>query len=52
MLNTSFGKDTQGMLEFYLSSLSDPNFLKGTFLTASRALLIKNIYDGFRKAKK
>lgn len=52
MLNTSFGKDTQGMLEFYLSSLSDSNFLKGTFLTASRALLTKNIYDKFRKAKK
>lgn len=52
MLNTTFSRDTQGMLEFYLSSLSDPNFLKETFLTASRALLIKNIYNGFRTTKK
>ena len=53
LLGTSFTKSEDDMYKLYLSStlMKNDDFIKDTFLAATRSLLINNIYTEFRNSK-
>jgi hypothetical protein len=50
--NTFFGKDRDGLKLFYLINKMNKNNFKEMFLSASRALLVTDIYNQFKNATK
>lgn len=52
MLNTDFSKNNQSLNELAISMKGRPTFFHDLFMSAARALVIQDIYNGFRTATK